>query len=232
MNLPPILSPPAGRPTAESAARVSRRLVSILQQVWDQLAIYLPLVLMGMLALLTYWMVRIAPDMPEPQSKKPPTHEVDFFMRGAVIKTYDPQGRLQSQLAGREMRHYADNATVEVDDPRWQGLTPQGRITRASAKMALSKDDGSEVQLIGQAVVRREAFETEGGRRLPQQEFRGEFLHIFADDERLLSHLPVEFTSGGDRFSANSFRYDHVSQVVELEGRVTAHIATSAERKR
>lgn len=224
MNLPPIPAAPATAAT--------RRLSEMLRQVWDQLAIYLPLALMGLLALLTYWMVRNTPDAAEPQERRPQAHEVDFFMRAAVIKTFDAQGRLQNQLIGREMRHYADTATVEVDDPRWQGLTPQGRVTRGSAQRALRQDDGSEVQLIGQAVVVRDAALTTEGRRLPRQEFRGEFLHIFAHDERLLSHLPVEFISGSDQFTGNSFRYEHVDQVVELQGRVTARIAPSSERRR
>ena len=224
MNLPP-LSPPA-------AALATRRLSGVLWQVWDQLAMYLPLMLMGLLALLTYWMVRNAPDLPEPQERRPQAHEVDFFMREAVIKTYDAQGRLQNQLTGREMRHYADTATIEVDEPRWEGITPQGRVTRSSARRALSKDDGSELQLIGQAVVVRDAALGAGGRRLPRQEFRGEFLHIFAHDERLLSHLPVEFTSGADRFSGDSFSYDQAEQVVQLQGRVRAQVAPSSERRR
>lgn len=218
MNLPPVAASPR--------AAVGRRSpLRLLGQAWDQLAIYLPLVLMGLLALVTYWMVRITPTLPEPRTPKAQAHEVDFFMRGAVVRTYDGQGRLQNQLGGEEMRHYADTATIEVDQPRWQGRSAQGRITRAQAQRGLSKDDGSQVQLIGQAVVSREAFTTAQGQRLPPQAFRGEFLHIFAQDEALRSHLPVEFTSGGDRFTADSFSYDHPSQVVELQGRVKAQIA-------
>jgi lipopolysaccharide export system protein LptC len=159
-------------------------------------------------------------------------HEVDFYMRGAVVKAYDGQGRLLNQLTGREMRHYADNATIEVDQPRWQGVTPQGRVTRAWAERGLSQDDGSQVQLLGQAVVVREPLSNGQGRLLPRLEFRGEFLHIFADDERMRSHLPVEFTSGGHRFSADSFNYEHQAQVVELAGRVKARIAAPTERSR
>ena len=223
MNLPPVAAAPR-------TAVNGRSLLRLLGRVWDRLAIYLPLVLMGLLALLTYWMVRITPTVPEARAAKPQAHEVDFFMRGAVVKTYDDQGRLQNQLSGEEMRHFADTATIEVDQPRWQGLSAQGRVTRAQARRGLSKDDGSEVQLIGQAVVMREAFRNGPGQQLPAQEFRGEFLHIFADDERLRSHLPVEFSSGGDHFTADSFSYDHQLQVVELQGRVRARIAAPPRR--
>lgn len=219
---------PAAASVPRAPLSAPRRLAQAVWRVWDRLAIYLPVVLMGLLALLTYWMVRITPDLSQPQARRPAAHEVDFFMRGAVIKAYDRQGRLQSQLSGAEMRHYADDATVEVDAPRWQSLSPEGRSTRATARRALGRDDGSEVQLMGGAVVVREAFASAGGARLPRQEFRGEFLHLFAQDERVVSHLPVQFVSGDDVFSADAFRYDHIARVVELEGRVKARMVPAA----
>lgn len=218
------MSGPAGR--RSGLGQVLRGL----WRVWDRLAIYLPLVLMGLLALLTYWMVRITPQLVEPEGPRVPVHEVDFFMRDAVMKAYDSDGRLQYQLAGSEMRHYADNASIEIDHPRWWGQGPDGRITRASARRAMSKDDGSEVQLLGQAVVVRESLAQPRGRDLPRLEFRGEFLHIFARDERVNSHLPVQFFSGDDRFSADSFRYEHLDRVVELQGRVRAQLSAGPAR--
>ncbi len=221
MNLPPIA--PAPKPAA------GLRVLHTLWRAWDRLAIYLPLLLMGLLALLTYWMVRNTPEMSEPQARRPQPNEVDFFMRGAVVKAFDAQGRLQNQLSGTEMRHYADKATVEVDQARWQGVGPDGRLTRASAQRALSTDDGSQVQLLGQAVVVREAAAA-AGKPLPRQEFRGESLQIFTDDDRVLSNQPVRFFSGDDEFSAQSFRYDHLRRVIELQGRVKATLVSTPAR--
>lgn len=218
----------AAAPPAPAVPGGVRRPLAAVRRVWDRLALYLPLALMGVLALLTYWMVRITPDPAPPQAQRAAGHEVNFFMRGAQIRSYDLQGRLQSQLVGAEIRHYADDASVEVDRPRWQSLTPDGRRTQATARRGLSQDDGSQVQLLGDAVVVREAFTSAQGVRLPRQEFRGEFLHIFAQDERVSSHLPVQFTSGDDQFSADRFHYDHQTRVVELEGRVRARIVPTA----
>lgn len=217
MKLPVIASP-------ASVGHGSRQLLRLLLGLWDSLAIYLPLVLMGLLALLTYWMVRITPSLAESEAVRPQVHEVDFFMRGATVKTYDKNGRLQAQLSGAEIRHYADNATVEIDLPRWQSTAPDGRVTQATARRALSQDDGSEVQLFGDALVLREAFKPARGPSLPRQEYRSEFLHIYAKDERVQSHLPVRFSSGGSEFSADSFSYEHLGRTVQLQGRATARL--------
>lgn len=223
-----ILPTPTPRPRQE---RTPQRLLRALLGVWDRLAIYLPLTLMGVLALITYWMVRITPQLSEPQAPRTATNEVDFFMRGAVMKTYDQNGRLQNQLTGGEMRHYSGSASVEIDQARWWSKGLDGRITLASAQQARSKDDGSEVQLMGQAVVVREALQSPTGKPLPRIEFRGEFLQIFANDERLTSHLPVLILSGDDRFSGDSFRYDHIERRVEFTGRARAVLVPDATAK-
>ncbi len=225
MKLPAI-------PATASVAQGSRQALRLLLGLWDSLAIYLPLALMGMLALFTYWMVRIAPALNEPVQARPQVHEVDFFMRGATVKTYDQDGRLQARLSGAEMRHYADNATVEIDQPRWESIAPDGRLTQASALRALSRDDGAEAQLKGNALVVREAATPAGGPLRPREEYRSEFLHIYARDERIVSHLPVRFFIGADEFSADSFRYDHLGRTVALEGRAKARLVPRSQTAR
>lgn len=205
-------------------AKRSMHVLRLAFGLWDRLAIYLPLVLMGLLSLLTYWMVRNTPALNEPEEVRPAVHEVDFYMRGAQVNTYDKDGRLQSQLSGAEMRHYGDNDAVEMDLPRWQSTAPDGRVTLATARRGLSRDDGSEVQLVGDAVVVRQAWSRPGSTPLPRLEYRSEFLHVFARDDRIESHLPVRFFSGSDEFGADSFRYDHQGRTLQLEGRVTARL--------
>ena len=200
-----------------------RRGGRLLQRGWEAVSIYLPVVLMGVLALATYWMVQRTPaptePAPLPQSRG---HEVSFFMRGALIKTYDPSGRLQNELSGTEIRHYGDDKALEVDQPRLLSISPDAWVTRATAQRALIQDEGSNLQLMGQAVVVREAGQQADGRPLPRLELRGEFLVMGTREQWLRSPQPAVLTSGSDRFSADSLSYDHRTRVAELNGRVKA----------
>jgi len=204
-------------------AGLLRRAALGLQRGWEAVSIYLPVLLMGMLALATYWMVQRTPAaiVPAPVVQ-PRGHEVSFFMRGAVIKTYDPSGRLQNELSGTEIRHYGDDKALEVDQPRLFSVSPDAWVTRASAQRALIQDEGSNLQLMGQAVVVREARQQADGRLLPRLELRGEFLIIGAREQWLRSPQPAVLISGQDRFSADSLSYDHRTRVAELTGRVRA----------
>jgi lipopolysaccharide export system protein LptC len=201
-----------------------------LRGAWDRVAIYLPVILMGVLALGTYWLVRNTPAMlGAAEAKRPATHEPDYFMRGFSVKTFDAAGRLKSEVFGSEARHYPDTDTLEIDQPRIRSFSPQGELTVATAQRAISNSDGTEVQLMGDAVVTRQAGTSQGGGSQPKLEFRGEFLHAFlGGTERIKSHKPVTLTRGNDQFTAESLDYDNLDRVMELRGRVRGTLAPRA----
>ena len=193
---------------------------SLLRDGFDRVTIYLPLILTAMLALGTYWLVRNAPKLLEPAPKEVSAHEPDFFMRGFVVKSFMPNGDLRSEIFGTEGRHYADNDTLEVDDVRFRSISEDGLVMHGSAKRGLSNGDGTEIQLFGDAIVVRDAAASANGTPIPKLEFRGEFLHVFTDTERVRSDKPVILTRGVDRFTADSMDYDNATGVANLKGRV------------
>ncbi|MDB5847272.1 MAG: export transporter periplasmic protein LptC [Rhodoferax sp.] len=203
---------------------------TLVRAAWERVSIYLPLILMALLALGTYWLVRNAPMMGLPELTQPLRHEPDYFMRGFSIKTFDAVGRLKSEIIGVEARHYPDTDTVEIDKVRIRSVNPEGRVTVATAERGLSNADGSEVQLFGNAVVTRLAATDAAGKPLAQLEFRGEFLHAFVDSERVTSNKPVTMTRGNDRFTADTMDYNNLDRLMELHGRVKGTLPAHGTR--
>jgi lipopolysaccharide export system protein LptC len=199
------------------AARKGRALA---RGAWDQVSIYLPIILMGLMALGTYWLARNTPVFSLPEATPPARHDPDYYMRDFSVKTFDASGRLKSEVFGTEARHYPDTDTLEIDKPRIRAYNARGEFTVATAIRALTNADGSEVQLIGDAVVTREATKGPDGRSTPTLEFRGEFLHAFLNTEQVKSHKPVTLIRGGDTFTADSLDFDNVGRVIGLDGRV------------
>ena len=201
-----------------------RQAAPTLWRTWDRISIYLPVILMGLMALGTYWLARNTPVFSAPGAAKILTHEPDYFMRGFSVKSFTPQGRLKSEIYGAEARHYPDTDTMEIDQPRIRSFNEQGVLTVATAKLAMSNADGSEVQLIGNAVVTREANDAAKAGASPRMEIRSEFLHFFVQAERVRSHKPVVLKRGDDEFNADSLEYDNLDRVLELRGRVRGQI--------
>ena len=191
----------------------------LLRAAWERLSVYLPIMLMALMAMGTYWLARNTPALGVIEAQRPATHDPDYSMRGFSVKTFDASGRIKSEVYGTEARHYPDTDTLEIDHPRIRSFNARGELTVATANRALSNGDGSEVQLFGDAVVTRDAVDAQGHER-PRLEFRGEFLHAFVNTERIKSHLPVELRRGNDRFTAENLEYDNIDQVMELRGRV------------
>ncbi len=189
-------------------------------RLWDRLAIYTPLAMMGVLALATYWLVRNTPAMVPPEVVKEARHEVDYFLHKFTVKTFDEQGQLKSELFGVDGRHFADTDILEIDAVRIRSVSAKGRVSNATANRAYVNGDGSEVQLTGNALVVREASRDPDGKEVPRMEFRGDFLHAFLNDERVQSHKPVVLIRGQDQFTGDTFDYDNLDQVANLKGRV------------
>src|SRR5215208_1272956 len=92
----------------------------LLRGAWERVAVYLPIILMGFMAMGTYWLARNTPSVGPGEAQRALTHDPDYFMRGFSVKTFDANGRLKSQVHGAEARHYPDTDTLEIDQPRLQ----------------------------------------------------------------------------------------------------------------
>jgi lipopolysaccharide export system protein LptC len=194
-------------------------------RAWDRISIYLPIILMGVLALGTYWLARNTPLMGPALHERPPTHEPDYFLKGFSVKTFDPNGRMKSELLGTEARHYPDTDTTEIDEPRVRSFSEDGSVIVATAHHGISNADGSQVQLIGNAVVVREPAQAQRDVQ-PKFEVRSEFLHAFLNTERVKTNKPVTLIRGDDHFQGDGMDYDNQTRVLELTGSVRGTIAS------
>lgn len=192
----------------------------LLRGAWENLSIYLPVILMGILALGTYWLARNTPVLGPTVTQGPATHDPDSIMRRFSVKTFDANGRLKSEVFGTEARHFPDTDTLEIDQPRIRSFNLRGEVTVATADKAISNADGSEVQLVGHAVVTREAVTDATGHVRPRLQLRSEFLHAFFNTERVRSHKPVTIARGTDEFTSDTFEYDNLSSLLQMDGRV------------
>ena len=200
----------------------------LIRRTADQLAVYLPVMLMGVLALGSYWLVRNAPVPKATAADRVLTHEADYFLRKFSVKTFSPDGKLKNELFGALAKHYPDTDTIEIDKVRIHNFNELGRLTTiTSANNAISNGDNSEVQLYGDAKSIRESAVDASGVLQPKLEIKGEFLHAFVNEERLKSHLPVTIRRGNSEISADSLEYDNLSRIANMQGRVKAVIPPS-----
>ncbi len=176
---------------------------------------YLPLLLMTLLALGTWWLVDNSPRPAAPTEARPVSQEPDYTMTRFALERFDAQGRLKLRVEGERLRHFPATDRIEIDGAAIRAFAPDGRVTVATAQRAVAHGDGSEVQLLGGAEVTAE----EGGLPLV---LRSEFLHAFFVTERIRTHLPVTVQRGGIEMKAAGLEYAHAGQRLDLKGPLRA----------
>ena len=143
------------------------------RRAWDRVAIYLPIILMGLMAMSTYWLVRNTPTATQDDLVAEPRHVPDYFMRDFSVRVFDARGQLKSEISGAEARHFPDTDTLEIDRPTLRSYSKEGRLTVATAGRAITNADGSEVQLFDKAVVVRDGLNQNNGQA--RTELRSDF---------------------------------------------------------
>lgn len=212
LHLPDLPEVPIALGPARGGARRPRLAWHL--RLRDGLTAYLPLLLMMLLALFTWWLVKNTPTTSGAAPPGPVRHEPDYTMTKFALERFDAGGRLKLRLEGEQMRHFPDTDRIEIEAVRIRAIAPDGRVTVASAQRAISNGDASEVQLVGDAhVVGSDA----NGAPI---EMSSEFLHAFLVSDRVSTHLPVRVRTGSGEISAGGLQYDHAARRLDLSGPV------------
>ncbi len=212
LHLPDLPEVPIGRRSA--GPRPPRR-------PWHQVlregfTAYLPLLLMALLALGTWWLVKNTPGAVAPTERDPQRQEPDYTMQRFTMQRFAPDGRLRVRLEGRELRHYPADDRIEIDSVQVHAYAPDGRVTLASARRAVSNGQASELQLQGGAEVT--GTDANGAPIV----IRSEFLQALLDRDVVRTDRPVQVIQGRNVVRAAGLVYDHERRLLELSGPMRA----------
>lgn len=102
----------------------------------DRLVAWSPVLLLGGLAALTYWLnAQIQP--PAPRDGGAGRHDPDLYLENFRAATYDAAGNLLQSLAAKRAQHYPDDDSVDLVSPSLV-LTDPGK-----PRLSISADAGT-----------------------------------------------------------------------------------------
>jgi lipopolysaccharide export system protein LptC len=181
--------------------------------------LYLPIVMMLLLALGSWWLARNTPEAAQASPQLPQRQDPDYYLTRFSVKNFDPQGQLVSEILGEKARHFPITDLLEIEGARFRS-SRGSRVTTGQSDRAYSNADGSELQLVGNARVVQEPLRDAQGRELPRLEIRSDFLHAFLRTEQIKSDRPVTIMRGADQFNGDRLLFNKIDGVVQLDGRV------------
>ena len=177
----------------------------------------LPLLILIALAGMTVWLERTTRIDDKPGSGKL-RHDPDVIIDNFTLQRYDENGVVQHTLTAKQMRHYPDNDSAELDEPK---LLYQGKLspTHISAEHATLGRDGKEAILRDNVKVLREAT---AGRA--EMTLSTSLLYVYPEDEIARTDQPVRLTQGKSVATGVGMVADRIKEQYVLESRVKATI--------
>ena len=110
------------------------------QQLLDRLVAWSPVLLLGGLAALTYWLdAQVQPPPAHADAAK--RHAADIFIDNFRAQSFDTEGRLREAIGAQRAQHYADDGAIDFASPTITITDPdQPRIVVTSEAGTLSAD--------------------------------------------------------------------------------------------
>jgi len=171
-----------------------------------------PLLLAGLLAGMSYWL-ELASRAPTTTHDGKSRHDPDFIVKNFEVRRFDPQGNLQHTVVADLMRHYPDDDSTVVLEPR---LTyHRNPPTFINAREAQISSKGEHVTLIDGVRITRT-----GVGNKPDTVLTTNRLEAWPDDEIAKSNAPVTITQGQTNVHGSGLSVDNKTSFYTLDGPV------------
>ncbi|MFC4159923.1 LPS export ABC transporter periplasmic protein LptC [Chitinimonas lacunae] len=181
----------------------------------DRAARAFPLLLLGLMAGLAYWLDFIT-ELPQ-FAPGPVRQSPDLVARKVTSTAFGQDGRPLYRLAAAEMRRFPGGQNAEFDQPRLVRTLPGTPELTVVGDTAQVTEAGDKVWFEGGVTVTRAPFE---GR--PAVVIRASRVEFDAVTGAARSEAPVDADAGTSRMRGNGFEYDHERAVLKVhrQGRI------------
>lgn len=169
-----------------------------------------PLLLIGMLAALTFWLDRIAQD-PDRDALGPSRHDPDYIIEGLTGVSMDGAGAASYTLAAAKMVHYPDDDSTLLTDPRFVSYAAARSPVTITATEGVVSSKGDHVYFQDNVRVTRAAYAENS-----ELVLRTAFLHIVPDRHLAMTDRTVTITDATGTVTAEGFEMNSETRVIRL----------------
>jgi lipopolysaccharide export system protein LptC len=188
----------------------------------DRLVAWSPVLLLGGLAALTYWLdAQVQP--PPARADASRRHAADMFIDNFRGESYDAEGRMRQALGARRAQHYGDDGTIDFVGPTLSLTEPdQPRIDVVADAGSLS-GDREIVYFRGNVRATRAAGAAPGGGDAQTSgpvTVRTDTLRVVPKQQHASTDGPVTIEEARGIIRAVGMELDNQAHTVKLKSRV------------
>lgn len=186
----------------------------------------LPMLLAAGLAGFTWWLIQATPKDDGPARPARVASTPDYVLTEATVARFDAKGRLQGVVDGQSIRHYPGDDQLQIDQMVLSARDDKGQGLHAVAREGLANGQAEVVVIRGGAkVVATPASGAMAGGRTMRGPVRmhGESFQIDSKTHVLTSDQPVTVVHDSGEIDATALRYEQLTGITQLQGRVVGH---------
>jgi len=194
----------------------------------DRITSWSPVLLLGCLAGLTYWLDSQV-QAPAPRRDGSERHDPDIYIEGFRAIELDAQGRPRQMVAGKRAKHFGDDQMTEIAEPmlsQTEAGKPAFRITATTGRLS---GDRKDVYFIGNVRATRDAGPTSPGQApAGPVTVTTEYLHVVPDKEIARTDKAVTIEEPRGIIRSVGLELDNKARTLKLRSTVNGTLQPQA----
>lgn len=198
--------------------------MNVRTQAWlDRLVSWSPVLMLGALAALTYWLntqVRLG----EPVFDGSARHDPDIFIENFRAENLDEDGRIRQALVAARAEHYPDDGTTAFKEPAITFTDPGKPRLDVTADHGMVTDDRQNVYFEGHVKAVREATSAPNEKPDGPITVTSEFLHVIPNEDRVVTDRAVTIRDPRGTINAIGLDLDNKAKIAKFGSHVSGEV--------
>jgi len=194
--------------------------------IWRTSLRLMPLILMGTLTLVTFWLVKKNAPAEKSAIERVRLHEPDYTISNGALSALNESGDTKYRVLGKKVIHYDDDASIDIDTPRIRLFPPEKSPVTVKADKGHLDGDLTVLDLIDNAEIFRPqqaASASEPAR--PRMLARSSYFQVLINDDIIKTDKPVTLEQGVSVMnSTDGGVFNNIEQSMVLSGQVKGRI--------
>lgn len=186
----------------------------------------MPLILMGSLTLVTFWLVKKSSPTENSVVERVRLHEPNYTITDGALSALNETGSTKYRVLGNKLIHYDDDSSMDIETPRMRLFQPDKAPVTVKADKGHVDGDISIMDLIDNAEIYRPpqaATATEPAK--PYMLARSTFFKVLINDDVIKTNTPITLEQGMSVIrSTDGGVFNNIEQSMVLSGQVKGRI--------
>ncbi|QWD94403.1 LPS export ABC transporter periplasmic protein LptC [Polynucleobacter sp. MG-Unter2-18] len=194
--------------------------------IWRTSLRLMPLILMGTLTLVTFWLVKKSAPAEKSAIERVRLHEPDYIISNGALSALNESGDTKYRVLGKKVIHYDDDASIDIETPRIRLFPPEKSPVTVKADKGHLDGDLTILDLIDNAEIFRPqqaASASEPAR--PRMLARSSYFQVLINDDIIKTDKPITLEQGVSVMkSTDGGVFNNIEQSMVLSGQVKGRI--------